>query len=456
MGDVMNTVSDFVQPYSSEAEQAVLGGLIIDNSAWDGVITDKLTENDFYTLDHRVIFRAIAQLAREDKPFDTVTVTERVGAMSPENEPDLAYIGSLAMNTPTAENIAHYADIVRERSVLRALAKIGYECSRKAAEKMAKSDEVLESVEKALSALSQNRNDQDFLDVRQGLVSVVDTIEKHYDSSDPVTGVTTGLTDLDQLTAGLQPADLVIVAARPSMGKTGFAMGLIRAVLDKYKDGHIQLYSLEMPAEQILFRLLSQASHLPMQQMMQGKLGNDDWRRLSDAMGNFDRQADRLLLDDSASLTPTTLRAKARRAVRKHGKPKLIIIDYLQLMRTDGRPENRNMEITEISRSLKALAKEMNCPVVALSQLNRALEQRSNKRPLLADLRESGAIEQDADLIMFIYRDEVYNPQSNDRGSAEIIIGKHRNGPTGIVRAAFLAEQTRFDNFIQDVWGGRS
>jgi replicative DNA helicase len=429
---------------------------MIDNSAWDGVIADKLTEFDFYTLDHRVIFRAIKELAREDKPFDVVTVTERVSALSPETNPDLPYIGSLAMNTPTAANIAHYAEIVRERSALRSLARIGFDCTRKAGEKQAKSDEVLESVEKALFALSQHRSGQDFADIRQGLVSVVDTIEKHFESGDPVIGITTGLQDLDRLTAGLQPADLVIIASRPSMGKTALAMGLVRTVLDKYQDGHVQLYSLEMPAEQILFRLLSQSSHIPMQNLMQGQLNDDDWVRFSDAMGKIDNQADRLMLDDASSLTPTALRAKARRAARKHGTPRLIIVDYLQLMQTDGRPENRNLEITEISRSLKALAKEMRCPVVALSQLNRSLEQRANKRPVLADLRESGAIEQDADLIMFIYRDEVYNPASQDRGSAEIIIGKHRNGPTGVVRTAFLSEQARFENFIQDHWGGRS
>lgn len=443
-------------PYSSEAEQAVLGGLLIDNSVWDGVIADKLSENDFYTLDHRVIFRAITQLAREDKPFDTVTVTERVEAMTPESKPDLPYIGSLALNTPTAANIAHYADIVKERSLLRALARIGNECARKATEKQANSGEVLESVEQALFSLGQSRSGRDFVDVRQGLITVVDTIEKHFESGEPVTGITTGLHDLDQMTAGLQPADLVIVAGRPSMGKTGFGMGLVRAVLDKYEDGHVQVYSLEMTAEQILFRLVSQSSHLPMQNLMQGKLGDDDWSRLSEAMGKIDKQADRLQIDDSPSLTPTVLRAKARRAVRKHGTPKLIVLDYLQLMRTDGKPENRNLEITEISRSLKALAKEMNCPVVALSQLNRALEQRANKRPVLADLRESGAIEQDADLITFIYRDEVYNPDTQERGTAEIIIGKQRNGPTGVVRVAFLSEQARFVDFAQDVWRGRS
>jgi replicative DNA helicase len=453
----MNTLPPvFEPPYSCEAEQAVLGGLMIDNSAWDGVIADKLSENDFYTLDHRVIFRAIAQLAREDKPFDVDTVTERVSSISSEINPDLPYIGSLAMNTPTAANIAHYAEIVRERSTLRALARIGFECSRQATEKLAKRDDVQESVEKALFALSQHRSGQDFADVRQGMASVIDTIEKHFESGDPVTGITTGLKDLDQLTAGLQPADLVIVAARPSMGKTSFAMGLVRVVLDRYADGHVQLYSLEMPSEQLLFRLLSQTSHIPMQNLMQGKLGDEDWERLSEAVGKIHSQADRLLLDDASSLTPTALRAKARRAARKYGTPKLIVLDYLQLMRGDGRPENRNMEISEISRSLKALAKEMSCPVVALSQLNRSLEQRANKRPVLSDLRDSGAIEQDADLITFIYRDEVYNPMSEERGAAELIIGKHRNGPTGVVRAAFLSDQARFENFTQNHWEGRS
>ncbi|MCL2872306.1 MAG: replicative DNA helicase [Betaproteobacteria bacterium] len=458
----MSTLPDLdalvLPPHSIEAEQAVLGGLLIDNSAWDGVIADKLSEADFYAYAHREIFRAIAQLAREDKSIDAVTVAERVKAISSNSsdEPDLAYIGQLALGTPTAANIGHYADLVKERSVLRALASIGNECARKATDRMAKSDEVLESVEKALFAVSQNQNERDFIDVRAGFDSVVDTIEKHYESGDPVTGVTTGLQDLDRMTAGLQPADLVIVAARPSMGKTGFAMGLVRAALSKYKDGHVQLYSLEMPADQIIFRLLAQESHLPMQRMMQGNVNEDDWQQISDAIGRFDPQASRLLLDDSPSLTPTVLRAKARRAARKHGVPKLIIIDYLQLMRSEGRPENRNMEITDISRSLKALAKEMNCPVIALSQLNRALEQRANKRPLLADLRESGAIEQDADLIIFIYRDEVYNLASPDHGCAEIIIGKHRNGPTGMVRAAFLADQARFADFVENVWGGRS
>ncbi|MDR0770534.1 MAG: replicative DNA helicase [Burkholderiales bacterium] len=444
------------QPYSPEAEQAVLGGLMIDNDTWDSEIAEKLSENDFYTLDHRVIFRAIAHLARENKPIDVVTVTERVKALSSDANPDLAYIGALAQNVPTAANISHYADIVRERANLRCLVKIGFDCTRNAAGKLAKSGDVQEAVEQALFALSQHRLGRDFADVRQGLCDVIDTIEKHYESGDPVTGVTTSLTDLDKMTSGLQPSDLIIVAARPSMGKTGLAIGLVRSVLDKYQEGSVQFYSLEMTDQQILFRLLSHYSHIPVQNLMKGELQEDDWERLTGAIGRIHQASDRLALDDSPALTPTALRAKARRAARKFGAPKLIVVDYLQLMRTDGKAETRNLEITEITASLKALAKEMKCPVVALSQLNRGLEQRANKRPVLSDLRDSGAIEQDADLIAFIYRDEFYNPASQESGTAEIIIGKQRNGPTGVVRTAFLSDQARFDNFTQDYWRGRS
>ncbi|MBY9185031.1 replicative DNA helicase, partial [Pseudomonas aeruginosa] len=312
--------------------------------------------------------------------------------------------------------------------------------------------EVQEEIEQKLFALGQDQHKSDFVDINKGLAKIVDTIDYRFNNNVTVTGVPTGLKDLDELSGGLQKSDLIIVGARPSMGKTSFALNLIDAALQSDQQKSVQVYSMEMPAEQLLFRLAALLGHLDLGKLMKGQLQEEDWPRLTVAIQRINDYGSRLVINDQGNLTPTELRAKVRRAARKYGHPVLILVDYLQLMRCPGL-ENRATEISEISRSLKALAKEMDCPVVALSQLNRSLENRPNKRPNNADLRESGAIEQDADVIMFVYRDEVYHPNTEAKGIAEIIIGKYRNGPIGTVRAAFIANQTRFAD-LAPTWQG--
>ncbi|MGE6996019.1 replicative DNA helicase [Pseudomonas sp. NPDC047961] len=431
---------DLTPPHSVEAEQGVLGGLMLDNSTWDD-IADTLAADDFYIREHRLIFKAIADLAKEGTPFDVVTLSEK--SVDVQQEVGLAYLGELAMSTPSVANILAYAKIVRERSHLRNLVTLGYECSRQSSAPGAVATDVQESVERQLFALGQNRLTA-FTDIGQMLSAVVDKIDHRFNSGEDITGVTTDLSDLDELLGGLQPKDLVIVAARPSMGKTAFALKLVNAALARTSKS-AQVFSLEMPAEQLVFRFLAFLGRIDLSLLTRGRLQDDDWPKLTAAVAALHSYGDRLVIDDTPQLTPTELRARSRRAARKFGDPALIMVDYLQLMQSSGK-ENRNLEIADISASLKALAKEMDCPVVALSQLNRSLEQRANKRPLNADLRESGALEQDADVIMFIYRDEVYHPDSEDAGIAEIIIGKQRNGPLGTVRTAFLAAETRFEN----------
>lgn len=431
---------DLTPPHSVDAEQGVLGGLMLDNPTWDD-IADTLTADDFYIREHRLIFKAIADLAKEGTPFDVVTLSEK--SVEVHHEVGLAYLGELAKNTPSVANIQAYAKIVRERSHLRRLVTLGYECSRLSSEPGAVVTDVQESVERQLFALGQNRLSA-FTDMGQMLSAVVDKIDHRFNSGEDITGVTTGLSDLDELLGGLQPKDFVIVAARPSMGKTAFALKLVNAALANTSKS-AQVFSLEMPAEQLVFRFLAFLGRIDLSLLTRGRLQDDDWPKLTAAVAALHGYGDRLVIDDTPQLTPTELRARSRRAARKFGDPAIIMVDYLQLMQSSGK-ENRNLEVADISASLKALAKVMDCPVVALSQLNRSLEQRANKRPLNADLRESGALEQDADVIMFIYRDEVYHPDTEDAGIAEIIIGKQRNGPLGTVRTAFLAAETRFEN----------
>lgn len=432
-------LTDLTPPYSMEAEQGVLGGLLLDNSAWD-LIADQVHTGDFFRHEHREIFSAISLLANVNAPFDVITLAEYLSTQ-PELG-GLAYLAELAANIPSVANIKVYANIVRERAHLRQLMALGYACSREAAEPQANSSEVQESVEQRLFALGQAQP-QEFIDVQRCLSDVIDEIDEHFNSGQSTTGLTSGLTTLDQLTAGFQPADLVIIAARPAMGKTSLALCWVTAALANASTNAVQLYSLEMPARALVYRLLGLLAPLSIARLMSGQLLDADWPLLTVSAATLQQYTPRLMIDDSAALTCAALRARARRASRRFGAPALVVVDYLQLMRAPG-CETRNLEIASISAGLKALAKELNCPVVALSQLNRALEQRGNKRPVLADLRESGAIEQDADLIVFVYRDEVYHPESADSGTAELIIGKHRNGPTGTVRVNFIAEQTRF------------
>lgn len=432
----------FLPPHSIEAEQSVLGGLMLDNSTWD-LIADIVGADDFYRAEHRQIFIAINRLADQGQPIDVVTVGEELHKDS--CDVGLAYLGELAKNIPSVANIVAYASVVAKRAHLRKLISLGNDTARMAYEPDASVEAVHEECEARLFALNQANSKSDFVNLADALVGVVDEIDRHFNSDSSLTGVPTGLDDLDAVTAGLQPADLIIVAGRPSMGKTSLVLNWIKPILDAEPDKTVQVYSLEMPARLLLYRMLAQIGHLDANALMKGDLQEEDWPRLTHAVAMMKQMEGRLIIDDEAGISPTALRARARRAARKFGAPAAIMIDYLQLMRVTGR-ENRNLEIAEISGALKGVAKEFNCPVIALSQLNRAVEQRPNKRPVNADLRESGAIEQDADIIMFVYRDEVYHPNTEDKGVAELIFGKFRNGPTTTVRTAFIGRETRFAN----------
>lgn len=436
-------------PHSLEAEQAVLGGLMLDEQSWDRV-SDRISEDDFYRRDHRQIFRAIRLLVDEGKPRDALTVSEtlmRLGEL--EDAGGLAYLGELVRNTPSAVNIAAYGDIVRERSVLRQLIRITNEVSDTAFQPQgATAQMILDEAERKIFAIAEQQQKGGGPQLLKPLLGkALDRIDKLFQSDEAITGLSTGFTDLDERTSGMQKGDLIIVAARPSMGKTTFAMNLVENAL--MRSGMPTLvFSMEMPAESIVMRMLSSLGRIDQTRIRSGKLEEEDWPRLTSTMTLLADQ--KLLIDDTPSLSPNDVRTRARRVAREQGPLGLIMVDYLQLMRVPGLESNRVNEISEISRSLKALAKEMECPVIALSQLNRSLEQRPNKRPVMSDLRESGAIEQDADVIMFIYRDEVYNPESPDKGTAEIIIGKQRNGPIGALRLAFHGKYTRFEDLAPE------
>jgi replicative DNA helicase len=442
-----------IPPHSIEAEQSVLGGLMIDNESWDRV-ADVVGEEDFYRRDHRLIFRAIRHLAEEAHPFDVVTLAEW---LDKQGELDAAggisYLGTLVNNTPSAANIKSYAAIVRERSVLRQLIQVAGTIADSAySPEGRKIEELLDEAEKHVFQIADQgaRGRKGFTGIKDLLVKAVDRIDYLFHQENAITGVSTGFDDFDDKTSGLQRSDLVIIAGRPSMGKTTFAMNIAENAAIKYKVP-VAVFSMEMPGEQLAMRMMSSLGRIDQHKVRTGKLEDDDWPRLTSAVGILSEAP--LYIDDTPGLTPTELRARARRLAREHGLG-LIVIDYLQLMQaTGGAKENRATEISEISRNLKSLAKELNVPVIALSQLNRSLEQRPNKRPVMSDLRESGAIEQDADLIVFIYRDEVYNEDSPDKGTAEIIIGKQRNGPIGTTRLAFLGQYTRFENLAHSSWG---
>lgn len=440
-----------IPPHSTEAEQAVLGGLMLDNNAWD-LIVDRIAEEDFYRAAHRLIFRTLHGLAARDQPFDVVTLSEWLGGIGElDNVGGLAYLAQLAKNTPSATNIRAYAEIVRERSVQRQLIRVANEIGSSAFSPDGRSvAELLDAAEQRVFQIAEqsSRGRRNFTPIRELLERVVDRIDTLSQLDNPLIGVASGFNDLDQMTSGLQPSDLIIVAGRPSMGKTSFAMNIAEHVAIKHAVPAV-IFSMEMSAEQLALRMLSSLSRLDHNKVRTGKLDDDDWPRLSSTVGILSEAP--LFIDDTPSLTPMELRARARRLKREHGLG-LIVVDYLQLMQVNGTKETRTNEISEISRSLKALAKELNVPVIALSQLNRNLESRVDKRPVMSDLRESGGIEQDADLIMMIYRDEVYNEASPDKGFAEINIVKQRNGPIGGLRLTFLGQYTRFENFMPSVY----
>jgi len=436
-----------VPPHSIEAEQSILGGLLLDNSKWD-VVGDKVIEDDFYRQDHRLLFRVVSRLATSGNPIDVITVSEelqRLGEL--ENAGGMGYLAELAEKTPSASNVRSYANIVHERSVLRRLIQVSGEISDSAFNPTGRStNELLDDAERKVFKISESSAGQESgpSSVNPVLTKTLERIEELFDAPDGITGVTTGFKDLDDMTSGLQPSDLVIVAARPSMGKTAFAMNLVESAIIKAEKS-VLVFSMEMPADSILMRMLSSLGQINQTRVRSGKLEEEDWPRLSSAAKMLKDRP--LYIDDTAGLSPTEVRSRARRVARElKGDIGMIMIDYLQLMQIPGMNEGRTAEISEISRSLKALAKEMNCPVVALSQLNRGLESRTDKRPMNSDLRESGAIEQDADVIMFIYRDEYYNEESPDKGIAEIIIGKQRNGPIGKVKLQFQGQFTKFND----------
>ena len=438
-----------IPPHSIEAEQSVLGGLLRDNAAWDR-IADFMNAEDFYRYDHRIIFEQMIKLINAGKPADVITVFEALSILGKAEEVGgMAYLNAMAQNTPSAANIRRYAEIVRDRGVLRKLITVADEISGKAFNPQgAEVKQILDEAEARIFAIAESgaRGAAGWLAVQPLLTQVVERIDELYsrDTTSEVTGVPTGWTDLDKMTSGLQPGDMVVVAGRPSMGKTAFSMNIAEhAAVEMGLP--VAVFSMEMGGTQLAMRMLGSVGLLDQHRLRTGKLIDEDWPRLTHAIQKMNDA--QLYVDETPALNPIEMRARARRLARQCGKLGLIVVDYLQLMQGSQPGDNRAAEISEISRSLKGLAKELHCPVIALSQLNRTLEQRPNKRPVMSDLRESGAIEQDADVIIFLYRDEVYNPDSPDKGTAEIIIGKQRNGPIGAVRLTWIGAYTKFGNY---------
>ena len=444
-----------VPPQSIEAEQSVLGGLLLDNGAWDRA-ADVVTEADFYRFEHKIIFGAIGALIGASKPADVITVYEHLQmAGKAEDSGGLAYLNALAQSVPSAANMRRYAEIVRERAILRKLIAASDEIATNAFNPQGRAvTQILDEAEGKIFKIGEegNRNKQGFQSMDVLAVQLIDRVtELAENGAEDVTGVRTGFYDLDRNTAGLQPGDLIILAARPSMGKTAFALNIAENV--SINEGlPVVVFSMEMGASQLALRMVGSQGRIDQQHLRTGRLDNDEWGRLTEAVERLSKSS--VFIDETPALTGAELRARARRQARQCGRLGLIVIDYLQLMSGSGNDgENRATEIGEISRGLKALAKELQCPVIALSQLNRSVETRPDKRPMMSDLRESGAIEQDADIIMFIYRDEYYNKETKEPGVAEIIIAKQRNGPVGTTKLAFLRQWTKFENLAPDYQG---
>jgi replicative DNA helicase len=439
-----------VPPHSVEAEQSLLGALLLDNQAFDRV-ADLIGADDFYRDDHRRIWRHIARLAEANRPADVITVNESIEASEDkEKTGGAAYLGALAQNTPSALNIRRYAELVRERSVQRRLAQVATGIAEDALNPAGREvGQLLDAAESKIFQIAESgaRRDQGLLEIKPVLARVFEKIDHlyHRDNPSDVTGVPTGYVDIDKMTSGLQQGDLIIIAARPSMGKTALALNIAEHVA--VDNGlPVAIFSMEMSATQLAMRMLGSIARVDQHKMRTGRLSDKEWGDLSDAMGKLHETP--IYIDESGALTALEVRARARRLKRQYSKLGLIVIDYIQLMSASSQGENRATEISEISRSLKAMAKELEVPVVALSQLNRAVDQRPDRRPVMSDLRESGAIEQDADVIMFIYREVVYKPDlpEDQRAIAEVIIGKQRNGPIGPVKLTFLGQHTRFEN----------
>jgi replicative DNA helicase len=446
-----------VPPHSIEAEQSVLGGLLIDNGAWDRA-GDLLTDDDFYRYEHRHIYAAIGALVNHTKPADVITVFEQLQSLGKAEEcGGLAYLNALAQSVPSAANLRRYAEIVRERAILRKLIAASDEIATNAFNPQGRAvSQILDEAEGKIFKIGEegSRTKQGFQSMVKLVLQLIDRVtELAENGAEEVTGVRTGFYDLDRMTAGLQPGDLIVLAARPSMGKTAFALNIAEHVA-VHEGLPAVVFSMEMGASQLALRMVGSLGRIDQSGLRTGRLRDDEWGRLTEAVDQLSKAS--VFIDETPALNPAELRARSRRQARTCGKLGLIVVDYLQLMsgssKSDG--ENRATEISEISRGLKALAKELQCPVIALSQLNRSVETRTDKRPMMSDLRESGAIEQDADVIMFIYRDEYYNKDSKEPGVAEIIIGKQRNGPVGTVKLTFLKPLTKFDNMAPGSAGG--
>jgi len=438
-------------PHSIEAEQAVLGGLLLDPSAWDQV-ADVVRAEDFYRPDHRLVFEAIAVLAASGKPCDVVTVSEqleRIGRLGDAG--GLAYLGTIARDTPTAANVRAYAEIVRERSLLRQLIKTGTEIAASVYNNDGQSArDLVDRAEQGVFEIADAgfRGRAGTVAVRNLLPGIIDQIDEWHTNPDKLRGLATGFSDFDKLTGGLRPGDLVVVAGRPSMGKTTLAVNMAEyAAIHPDIRASVAIFSMEMPSEQVVTRMLASIGSVPLGSLRSGRISDEDWVRITGATSQLSEA--KVFVDETPALTPTELRARARRVKREHGLD-LVVVDYLQLMSVPGTKENRANEIAEISRGLKVLAKELAVPVIALSQLNRSVEQREHKKPVMSDLRESGSIEQDADMILLIYREEVYDKNTTKKGIAEIDLAKHRNGEIGTFLLTFQGQYTRFVNHAPD------
>jgi replicative DNA helicase len=439
-----------VPPHSVEAEQSVLGAVLLDNTAWER-IGDVVREPDFYRHDHRLIWQHLARLLERNQPADVLTLQDALKSTGKlEEAGGLSYLNALASGTPSAANVRRYAEIVRDRAILRRLISVSDEIATTALNPQGRDTrQILDEAESRMFQISEDgsRGRVGFQDLQSVLAQVVERVDDLYNRENPndITGVPTGFTDLDRMTSGMQPGDLIIIAARPSVGKTAFALNMAEHVAIS-QGMPVAVFSMEMGATQLAMRLVCSVGRIDQQRLRTGRLTEDDWPRLTSAIQKM--QDANLFIDETPALNPLELRARARRLARQYGKLGLIMVDYLQLMSGTGSSgENRATEVAEISRSLKALAKELNVPVIALSQLSREVEKRNDKKPIMSDLRESGAIEQDADVILFIHREDRYDPDSPNKGMAEIIIGKQRNGPIGSVTLTFLGQYTKFENF---------
>jgi replicative DNA helicase len=439
-----------VPPHSVEAEQSVLGAVLLDNTAWEK-IGDVLREDDFYRHDHRLIWQHLAKLMERNQPADVLTLHDALKSTGKlEEAGGLGYLNGLATGTPSAANVRRYAEIVRDRAVLRRLITVSDDIATTALNPQGRDTrQILDEAESKVFQISEDgsRGRTGFQDLSSVLAQVVERVDDLYNRENPndITGVPTGFSDLDKMTSGMQPGDLIIIAARPSVGKTAFALNIGEHVAVN-QGMPVAVFSMEMGATQLAMRLVCSVGRIDQQRLRTGRLTEDDWPRLTSAIQKM--QDANLFIDETPALNPLELRARARRLARQYGQLGLVMVDYLQLMSGTGSGgENRATEVAEISRSLKALAKELNVPVIALSQLSREVEKRTDKKPIMSDLRESGAIEQDADVILFIHREDRYDPDSPNKGMAEIIIGKQRNGPIGSVTLTFLGQYTKFENF---------